>query len=111
MHIITALAVIVNIITIIVLLTGLLHTFKQPKNKAIYGYFVAISMLVCIFVLGLVAVYCLFVNNILSSLILILCVVSPFIIGKLVKYETLKKYTALQIVCFAASLVVLLVSF
>jgi hypothetical protein len=43
----------------------------------------------------------------LYCLILFLCVISPFVIGKLVRYETLKKYTIIQIAFYIVSLITL----
>ena len=111
MHIILTLAIIVNILSVIMLSIALLYNFKQPKNKAIYGYFIAGSMIMYMLVLAIVALYGLFAKHNLYSFILILCIISPFIIGKLVKYETLKKYTIVQILCFITSLAVLLIKF
>lgn len=103
-------SIIVNILAIIVLLMGLLYNFKQPKIKAIYGYCVAGSMIMYIAILTIAAIYGLIVKHHVYSIILLLCVISPFIIGKLVKYETLRKYTIIQIICFTASLVILLLN-
>lgn len=108
MHIVLTLAIIVNIISIIILLIGLLCTFKQPKNKAIYGYSITGCMIFYIITLGLVSIYGFLVKQYLSSLVLFLCIISPFVIGKLVKYETLKKYTIIQIICFMVSLLIIL---
>jgi hypothetical protein len=104
-------AIIVNILAIIVLTIGLLYNFKEPKNKAIFGYWVVGSMILYILFLSIAFVFGVFVKHNLYSIILLLCVVSPFAIGKFVKYETLKKYTAAQIICFVVSLAVLLLKF
>ena len=108
MHLVLAFVIIVNLLSIIVLFIGFIHNFNEPKNKAIYGYVMAGSMLLYIIILSIIALYSIFINKFLCALLLILCVVSPFIIGKLVKHETLKKYTAIQIACFIISLVTLL---
>lgn len=100
--------IIINILSIIVLLIGLFHEFERPKDKAIFGYTVTGSMIMYIALLGFIAVYRLFVNHDFYSEILFICVISPFIIGKLVKYQTLKKYTFIQIICFTISLAALL---
>ncbi len=105
MHIV---AIIVNIVAIIVLSAGLFHKFEHPKHKAIFGYTVAGSMILYIALLGLIAMYELFVNRGLYGIILFLCVISPFVIGKLVKYNTLKQYTVIQILFFILSLGVIL---
>ena len=111
MYLVLASAIIVNILSIIVLFIGLVYNFNQPKNKAIYGYSIAGSMLFYIIILSVIALYDLFINKLLYFLILLLCVISPFVIGKLVKHETLKKYTVIQIVCFVVSLVTLIMNF
>lgn len=109
MYIVLASAIIVNILSIIILLTGLLYNFKQPKNKAMHGYLVAGSMLLYIIMLSLVLIYGLLGKHYLYSFVLFLCIISPFIIGKLVKYETLKKYTTAQIMCYVVSLITLFI--
>lgn len=111
MRIIELLAIIVNILSAIVLLIGLFYNFKQPKNKAIYGYLLAGCMLFYIIILGLALIYGFLEKHYLYSLVLFLCVISPFIIGKFVKYETLKKYTTAQIMCYIVSLITLLLNF
>ncbi len=108
MHIILTSAIIINILAIVVLLIGLFYNFEQPKNKALYGYVMAGSLLLYIFLLSLVGIYGLVVEHNLYFALLFLCVISPFVIGKFVKYETLKRYTAAQIMCFIVSLVILL---
>lgn len=108
MHIILTSAIIINILAIVVLLIGLFYNFEQPKNKALYGYVMAGSLLFYIFLLSLVGIYGLVVEHNLYFALLFLCVISPFVIGKFVKYETLKRYTAAQIMCFIVSLVILL---
>ena len=105
MRIIEMLAIIVNIISIVVLLVGVFHSFQQPKSKEIYGYFITGSLLFYIITLGLVVIGGFITKHNLYSIILFLCVISPFIVGKLVKHQTLKKYTVIQIACFTVSLV------
>lgn len=87
---------------------GLFYNFKNPKHKAVFGYYVVGSLIMYILMISAVLVYKLAVKPDLYCLLLFLCVISPFVIGKLVKYETLKPYTAAQIMCFAASLFALL---
>jgi hypothetical protein len=108
MHIVIALAITSNILSILMLFVGLFYNFEQPKVKAIFGYSITGSILAYLFTLSIVMIYGLITNHILCSLILFLCIISPFVIGKLVKYETLKKYTAIQIICFFVSLAILL---
>ena len=104
-------AIIVNILSIIILSVGIFYNFENPRGKAIYGYFVVGSMLLYIISLCFAVIYGLFMKHNFYSYILILCVISPFIIGKLVKYETLKKYTIAQVACFIVSLAILLLKF
>ena len=111
MYIITKLGIIANILAILVLLIGLFYNFEQPKIKAAYGYSIAACFIPYLVLLTFVVLYGLIVNHNLYSFILFFCVVSPFIIGKLVKYETLKKYTVVQIVCFCVSLITLLLQY
>ena len=105
-----ATGIVINILSIIVLSAGLFHRFEHPKQKAIYGYIITASMIMYILLLGFIAIYGLFVNhNLLYNLILFLCVISPFIIGKSVNYNSLKLYTIIQILCFLFSLIILLI--
>ncbi len=104
-------AIIVNILSIIILSVGIFYNFENPRGKAIYGYFVVGSMLLYIISLCFAVIYGLFMKHNFYSYILILCIISPFIIGKLVKYETLKKYTIAQVACFIVSLAILLLKF
>ena len=111
MHKVIILAIIINILTVLAFATGLFHNFQQPKNKALYGYFIAGCVLMYMVTISIAAIYLLLKSQNLYGLILFLCVLSPFIVGKLVKYETLKKYTVIQIICFIASLIILLFNY
>ena len=93
------------------LLIGLFHNFKQPKNKAIYGYLIAGCMLLYIIALSFALIYGFVGKHYLYSFVLFLCIISHFIIGKFVQYETLKKYTIAQIMCYIVSLITLLSNF
>ena len=108
MYIVLVSAVIVNILSIIMLLIGLFYNFKQPKNKAVYGYSIAGCIFLYMITLSLALIYGLFGKHYLYSLVLFLCVISHFIIGKLVKYETLKIYTTVQIMFYIVSLITIL---
>jgi len=107
MHIIVTSAIIVNIFSIIVLLLGLFCNFEQPKNKAIFGYCVVGALILYIITLSIATIYKLIVKPDLYCILVLLCVISPFVIGKLVRFETLKKYTIIQIICFIVSLLAL----
>ncbi len=109
MHIILILAIIINILFVIALLTGLFYSFKQPKNKAMHGYLIVGSMLLYIITLSMVIIYGLFGKHFLYSFILFLCIISLFIIGKFVNYNTLKTYTIIQILSCLVSLIILLI--
>ena len=111
MRIIEILAIIVNTLSAIILLIGLFYNFKHPKNKAIYGYLVAGCMIIYIITLSLALINGLIGKHYLYGFILFSCIISHFIIGKLVKYETLKKYTTAQIMCYIVSLITLLSNF
>ena len=111
MYIVLNSAIIINILSIIMLLIGLFYEFKLPKNKAMYGYLIVGCMILYIMTLSLALIYGFIKEDYLYSLVLFLCVISPFIIGKLVKYETLKKYTIAQIMCYVVSLITLLLKF
>ena len=107
MSIITITTLIFNILAILVLFVGLVFRIENPKSKAVYGYVIAGGMIPYMVMLTVYAVAKTVFEHDLWLLLLILCVISPFIIGKLVRYETLKKYTLIQILCFCVSLVVL----
>ena len=107
MNIITLITIILNIVAVLILCAGLFHKFENPKNKAVYGYVIAGGMIPYMLALSIYVVADIIVNRNFWSIFLILCVISPFIIGKLVKYETLKIYTFIQILCFCVSLAVL----
>ena len=107
MHIIVTSAIIVNILSIIVLSLGLFCNFEQPKNKAIFGYCVVGALIFYIITLSIATIYKLIVKPDLYCIPTLLCVISPFVIGKLVRFETLKKYTIIQIICFIVSLLAL----
>ena len=111
MKIIIGLTIISNILAILVTAFGLFHKFENPKTKAVYGYTMAGAIIPYMFMLstfiGLELVY----KHNINYTWLLLCIISPFIIGKLVKFETLKKYTVIQILCFCASLAALLTAF
>ena len=109
MHIVLTSAIIVNILSIIMLLIGLFYNFKQPQNKAVYGYLIAGCMILYMIGIGFASIYGLFENRYLYSIILFLCIISHFITGKLVTYETLKKYTVMQMMFYVVSLAALFV--
>ena len=111
MYIVLTSAIIVNILTILIFLAGLFYNFKQPKNKAMYGYLMVGGVILYIITLSTVLIYGFLGKHYLYSSILFLCIISHFIIGKLVKYETLKKYTTTQIMCYVVSLITLLLNF
>ena len=108
MHIVTILTIIINILAIIMLSVGLFHNFERPKHKAIYGYALAGSLIAYIVAICIAAICEIVLNHNFYCSVLFLCVISPFVIGKFIKYETLKKYTVAQIVCFIVSLSILI---
>ena len=108
MYLIIPFTIFANIVTIIGLSIGLFYNFAQPKSKAIFGYSFVGSMIVYLVLLALVLIRRWILNPDLWCVVLTLCIISPFIIGKLVKYETLKKYTCIQIIVFIVSLIILL---
>lgn len=111
MRIVLSSAIIVNLIAIILLLVGVFCNFKNPKNKAIFGYFVAGSIIMYIITLSIALLCELMIMPNYYCIGIFLCLISPFIIGKLVKYKTLKKYTFIQIICFSISLTALLINY
>lgn len=109
MYIVLVLAIIINILSAITLLPGLFYDFKHPKNKAAHGYLVVGCMILYMITLSLALIYGLSEKHFLYSFILLLCIVSPFITGKLVNYNSLKLYTTVQILFYLLSLIILLI--
>ena len=99
-------AILFNLFVIFVFIPGLFLKFQNPNIKAIYGYTMTFGMFLYILtiLLFIIANY----KNSYIFAILISCLLSPFIIGKLVSYKTLKIYTILQIICFLISFIILL---
>ena len=104
-------AIIINILSIAVLFYGLFNQFENPKQKAIYGYVLAAGMIPYLLITGLVMLVQVFIKQNLLFFLLLICIASPFVIGKLVKYKTLKKYTVIQILCFCVSLVLFWINY
>ncbi len=109
MYLIIPIAIFVNLAAIVGLSFVLFYNFVHPKNKAIFGYYIAGNIFLYLVLLGLVIIREWILKPNLSCFVLALCIISPFVIGKLVKYETLKKYTVIQIIFFIISLVTLLI--
>lgn len=107
MYIVTVFSIIANIAIIAALLTGLFYTFKAPKNKAVFGYVMVGCMIAYILTLSLFIISETVAAHNFIYMWLILCIISPFIIGKFASFKTLKKYTAIQTVCFLTSLAAL----
>ena len=111
MSILVKITLLINLITIIALLAGLFYKFDNPKVKASYGYLLAGCIISYLLLLTLVIVCDVFFNQNYQSILLLIFILSPFITGKLVKYETLKRYTIIQISCFILSLGILFINF
>lgn len=105
MTIISNLAVLSNILIIIVFICGLFYEFKKPQYKAAFGYLMVGALLFYIILLSLFVILNRY-NHL--TLILVLCALMPFIIGRLVDYNSLKKYTIIQILSCLVSLIILL---
>ncbi len=104
MKILYELTLIFNILVILVFTFGLFYKFKEPKRKAIYGYVMASAMIPYMILLAIITLLgVVFLHSI--NILYLICLVSPFVIGKLVRLETLKKYTVLQILFFCISLI------
>ena len=85
MNIITLITIILNIVAVLVLCAGLFHKFENPKNKAVYGYVIAGGMIPYMLALSIYVMTDVIISRNFWSILLILCVISTFIIGKLVK--------------------------
>ena len=108
MNILIGLTVIFNILAILILLVGLFYKFNNPKNKAVYGYSIAGCVIPYLFLISIISVIEIIAFQNFKFFIFIISVASPFVIGKFAKYESLKKYTFIQILCFTLFLVLLL---
>lgn len=90
---------------------GLFHKFENPKNKAAYGYILAGGMISYMLSLSIYIVADAIIKQNYWTSLLVFCVISPFVIGKVVKYNTLKIYTVVQIICFLISLAIIILKF
>ena len=109
MQLMTNIAIIINIITIIFFSAAEVFIFKpdtQPKIKAKYAVFMGVDLgiyvtsLFVILVLGVL-------NGEYKYTILLLWIAAPFVLGHFAQYKTLKLYAMLQILAFCLSLVLL----
>ncbi|MCQ2957658.1 MAG: hypothetical protein MJ180_02020 [Candidatus Gastranaerophilales bacterium] len=101
----------INIIMLAILIIGYIFEFKKdinPKHKASIGVLMAIFMALYITGFGIFGIINLFINKILLAFLMFFFIALPFVIGYLVKYDTLKKYSIWQIICFLSSLAVLI---
>ncbi len=110
MRIVAYSAIVINILTILVFLTALFGRFNNPKHKAVFGYVMVGSIITYLVFMGLYLIASLIFTHNLSVLWMLLFMAAPFIIGILVKFETLKLYTVLQILTFCGSLWFIFVS-
>ena len=108
MNILIGLTVIFNILAILILLVGLFCKFDNPKNKAIYGYTIAGCIIPYLFLISILSAVEVIAFQNMKFFIFTINIASPFVIGKLAKYETLKKYTFIQILCFVFFFLLLL---
>jgi len=110
MNILIKIALITNIIQIILFLSGTILLFYKhatPKTRADVATANAIVLLMyfaCFSVLLIEG----FLKGETIYLASIIFLIAPFIIGKLVRYQTLKKYSIIQFLVFSLSLVYLL---
>ena len=103
-------AIVINAITILIFLTAYIFEFHysvNPKLKAICGLYSTVAMLLYLLSLIITVFYHIYYANAFGMLLLPF-IFMPFLIGRVVRYETLKKYTILQILCFIFSFVILL---
>ena len=110
MRIVTYLALIINILTILVFITALFGKFNNPKHQAVFGYVMVGTIITYLIFMGLYLVASLIFAHNLSALWMLLFMAAPFVIGILVKFETLKLFTVLQILTFCASLLFIFLS-
>jgi len=104
------LAIILNIILLFVYIFVFIRTFyynPTPKQKAFLATITGVITILYIIALLILVLFGIKNHNYIVSVFL-LFIFSPFIIGHFVRYETLKIYSVIQIICFFASLALLL---
>jgi len=102
-------AKLINIVAILLFAVGLFFVCDKEvntKHKAMLGVAMAITLALYILLLSLVAIFFALQGKIVA-LALILFVVVLFPLGHYSKYETVKIFTILQILCFVLSLGIL----
>ena len=111
MRLVLYLSILVNIMTFISFMIGFAFTFKEdfnPKHIAKLGVVIGIITIIYLIFLSLVVISGCITGN-YSVLSLLLFIISPFIIGHYVKYETIRQYSIIQLFSFALSLFVLFI--
>jgi len=104
------LTVIINVIQIILFIIATFALFYKntlPKTKADIATINAVTLLlycICFLILFIAG----FLKDDLRYLFSVIFILMPFVIGKFVRYQTLKKYSILQLLMFCISLFYLL---
>ena len=111
MKLLTLALIIINFVVALSFAIGFIMNFKSgvnPKHKALVGLIIGISTTV--YLAGLIALSIIYIclNKLLLSGVFLFFAMIPFIIGYLVKYDTLKKYSYWQLVFFIGSLLILI---
>ena len=109
MNLVLGFALLINILLILVFVINLYYINKNslaPKTKAFLG--VAFGSLLFLYLI-LMAIILTFgvLNRNYYSILLSIFIFMPFVIGKLVSYKTLIKYSILQLLLFATSTAVI----
>lgn len=109
MKILVIFTFLINIVAMISLITGLIANTKssiEPKKKATLGLCICISMIIYMFSIIVTCIFGL-IKQFYFSLILLLFVVIPFIIGYYSNFNKVKLYTTYQIYSYMLSSILL----
>lgn len=104
MRIFIYLTILVNLISVLFFITGLVYNFQTPEKKASFGYYLLSSMYLFLIFLFLLIFAEIFIMHNYNILPFVICLISPYIIGYFAKYNTYKFYTIVQIIIFLINL-------
>ena len=111
MNLVLGFSLLINILLVIVLAINLHYLNKNslaPKTKAFLGVALGALLLLYLILMAIILVFEVLNKN-YYFIFLSIFILMPFVIGKLVSYKTLYKYSMLQMILFLFSLVFILV--
>lgn len=104
MRIYIYLTILVNLISVLFLIMGFVYEFKTPDKKALFGYYLIGSMFIFLVFLSLFILAEIIIIHNYNIIPFFICLISPYVIGYLAKYNTYKFYTIIQIIIFLINL-------